>query len=247
MKNILLALIAALLVLGLSATSAHANVVINGTRVVFPAEDGEVTLRLENHGNQPALVQAWIDRGNPQSSPDTSTAPFLITPPLFRIEPHKSQSLRIIYTHENLPGDRESLFWLNVLEIPPKPTAAQVKDRNYLQLAIRSRLKVFFRPAGLAGDPLKAPQKVTWNAVAKDGGWVLRVHNPTPYHITFSKVQFKVGGTIYTSSNGMVAPMSDLDLDVKGLAAAPASGTVVDYDTINDFGAASAFKGTISP
>ena len=56
------------------------------------------------------------------STPESVDAPFLITPPLFRMDAQKEQSLRIVYTHDQLPADRESLFWLNVLEVPPKPT-----------------------------------------------------------------------------------------------------------------------------
>lgn len=248
MKSSLRTLCMLAAVLFLSAGVAQANVVIGGTRVIFPASQGDVTVRLENKGTRPALIQAWIDRGNPQSRPDTAKAPFLITPPLFLIDAHKAQSLRIIFTHANLPGDRESLFWLNVLEIPPKPTKDELQgDKNYLQLAIRSRLKLFYRPDGLKGDPLKAPQKLTWHMVRAKSGWMLRADNPTPFHVTLSKVQLKVGGKVYAATTGMVDPMSSLTLHVKGLDQALPSDTPVTYDAINDFGAVASFKGTVAP
>ncbi len=135
------------------ASSAHASVVINGTRVIYRAKDREVTIRLSNEGTAPALVQAWLDTGDPNTTPDESNVPFTLTPPLFRLDPKKGQSLRLIYTQEPLPQDKESLFWLNVLEVPPRADGgASSNDRNLLQLAFRSRIKVFFRPAGLQGD-----------------------------------------------------------------------------------------------
>ncbi len=247
MKSLLCALGAALLVLGASTGSAHASVVIAGTRVVFPAANGEVTVRLSNAGNQPALIEAWIDGGNPDSTPDSAKVPFLITPPLARMNAGKGQSLRIVYTGQPLPTDRESLFWLNVLEIPPKPTAKPGEEQNTLQFAVRSRLKLFFRPANLAGDPATAAQQITWGVVTDGNGYALEARNPTPYHITFSKLSLSVGGATYAPANGMVVPRSSLRLPVKRLDRAPAAGSTVDYTVINDFGAAASYQGTITP
>ena len=247
MKSLICAVRAGLIALSLIASAAHASVVIGGTRVVFPAQDGEVTVRLSNQGDRPALVEAWIDRGNPQSTPDKVDVPFLITPPLFRMEAHKDQSLRIIATQAHLPADRESLFWLNVLEVPPKPTGAEAAGKNLLQFAIRSRLKLFYRPDHLSGDPLTAATKVTWKAVADGRGYALELHNPTPYYITFTQSSLDVDGKHYTADTGMVDPLGTLRLSVKGLVKAPPAGTPVAYGTINDYGAVTLSKGTVTP
>lgn len=247
MKSLLCALGAALIALSTFAGSASASVVIAGTRVVFPAANGEVTVRLNNDGSAPALVEAWIDAGNPNSTPDTAKVPFLITPPLVRMNAGKGQSLRIVYTGQPLPTDRESLFWLNVLEIPPKPVSKPGEEQNTLQFAVRSRLKLFFRPVDLAGDATDAPQKVTWAVIPDGAGYALEAHNPTPHYITFSEVLLNVGQLKHAVGNGMVAPLSTLRLPIKNLDRAPAAGTEVDYTTINDFGAAKTFRGKIAP
>jgi P pilus assembly chaperone PapD len=247
MKNPVCALGAAVLSLCLFVPAAHANVVIGGTRVVFPAKDGEVTVRLTNDNTTPALIEAWIDRGDIHSTPDKVDVPFLITPPLFRMEAHKDQSLRIIATPAPLPSDRESLFWLNVLEIPPKPTGVGVAGKNLLQFALRSRLKLFYRPAQLSGDPIKAPAQVTWKAVADGHRYVLEVHNPTPYHITIIKLSLDVAGKQYTADTGMVDPLGTLRLAVTGLTQTPAAGTSIAYDIVNDYGAAASYKGAVVP
>lgn len=246
MKN-LLALGATLIALATFSGAADASVVIGGTRVVFPAAGGEVTVRLNNNGEQPALVEAWIDAGNPDSTPDTARVPFLITPPLFRMNAGKGQSLRIVYTGQNLPADRESLFWLNVLEIPPKPGTVNGEARNTLQFAVRSRLKLFFRPAGLTGNPLTAGSQITWSVAADGHGYALVAHNPTPYHVTFSKISLGTGQPALAADAGMVAPLSTLRLPLAEGAPAPAAGTAVAFTTINDFGAAAANQGTIAP
>ncbi|EIL87892.1 MAG: molecular chaperone [Pusillimonas sp.] len=244
-------LVSALVALGcaLSIAPTRANVIIAGTRVIFPAKDGEVTVRLTNDNAKPALVEAWIDNGDPRSTPDKVETPFLITPPLFRMDAHKDQSLRILFTHspKPLPTDRESVFWLNVLEIPPKPNGPQAVDKNYLQLAIRSRLKLFYRPAGLAGDPMKAPAQLSFKATMDGTGHALQIHNPTPYYITIVQLSVNVGGKAYEGKTGMVAPMSDLRLDIPKLQQAPSAGSAIQFNTINDYGANVASKSAVSP
>jgi chaperone protein EcpD len=247
MRHFITTACAVLATLCLGAPHAHASVVIGGTRVVFPAGQGEVTVRLNNAGNRPALVEAWIDTGDVRSTPDSANTPFLITPPLFRMEPQRDQSLRILFAPgaQPLPTERESLFWLNVLEIPPKPSGAAA-DRNTLQFAIRSRLKLFYRPADLRGDPLKAPGRLAFKAVSDAQGAALEVHNPTPYYITITKLSFGSDGKDVAGAEGMVAPFGDLRLPLKHFAHAPGTGTPIVFTTIDDYGAGDAHKASVA-
>ncbi|WP_114239622.1 molecular chaperone [Dyella sp. C9] len=246
MKILLRAATAALLTFCVFAPSAFANVVIGNTRVVFPGQDGETSVRLSNLNAYPTLVEAWIDDGDEHSTPDKVHTPFLITPPLFRMEPQKEQNLRIVSTQAQLPADRESLFWLNVLEIPPKPTSLELKDKNTLQFAFRSRIKLFYRPANLPGDPLKAPAQVTWAAVADGQGYALEAHNPTPYHVTIVKITVNTGGKQFISNAaGMVTPFANLKMPVEGMNLRPGAGAEVSYDAINDYGATVTLQGHI--
>jgi chaperone protein EcpD len=231
-----------------AAPAAHASVVIAGTRVIFNAAEGETTVRLTNDNTRPALVEAWIDDGNANSTPDTAHTPFLITPPLFRMDANKDQSLRILYVQgaQPLPTDRESVFWLNVLEVPPKPTGPQFAGKNYLQFAIRTRIKLFYRPAKLPGDVLKAPDQLTFKAAASGRNVTLVAHNPTPYYITISSVSLGADKAGIQGADGMVAPFGDLQLPLKGHAQAPAAGTPITFVTINDYGAGDTHKGVIA-
>ena len=43
-----------------------------------------------------------------------------------------------------LPADRESLFYYNMREIPPK-----AEQKNVMQIAMQSRLKLFWRPKAI--------------------------------------------------------------------------------------------------
>ncbi|MCC8394456.1 fimbria/pilus periplasmic chaperone [Paraburkholderia sp. MMS20-SJTR3] len=233
-------LLAAAAALSMCAGIAHASVVVNGTRLVYDASDREITVKLNNVGNDPALVQVWLDTGNPKSLPDEVQVPFSMSPPLFRLDPKKGQSLRLIYTQDPLPQDKESLFWLNVLEVPPTAAQKDAVERNMLRLAFRSRIKLFFRPDGLPGRADEAPAKISWKFVPKkDGaGYVLEATNPTPYHVTFTQVVAKAGGATWTDDKGgMVDPGATQDYDVGKVASLPAAPLQVDYKFLNDYGA----------
>lgn len=146
-----------------TAFQVNADIVISGTRIVYPQSSKDVIVNLDNRGNKPLLVQTWLDDGRDGVDPQELKLPFVITPPVSRIDPQKGQSLRITYMGSALPQDRESLFWFNVLEIPPKSKAKEGENLNQLQLAFRTRIKLFFRPDGLKGTPGDAAENLKWS------------------------------------------------------------------------------------
>ncbi|CAG9175144.1 putative fimbrial chaperone YadV [Cupriavidus laharis] len=214
---------------------AYASVVIAGTRVIVNAEDREATIKLSNEGKSPALTQAWLDTGDAAAPPAGIDVPFTVTPPIARIDPGKAQTLRIHYTGEPLSADKESVFWLSVLEIPPKPTAEEM-DANKLQLAFRSRIKLFFRPAGLQGDAGEAPARIAWRIVKSDHGLALEASNPTAYHVSFSSMELLDGAHSATNeAGGMVAPGKTTTFPLAGKVD-PGKATTIRYQAINDHG-----------
>ncbi|WP_223346518.1 fimbria/pilus periplasmic chaperone, partial [Escherichia coli] len=46
------------------SSSAIADIVISGTRVIYKSDQKSVNIRLENKGNNPLLVQSWLDTGD---------------------------------------------------------------------------------------------------------------------------------------------------------------------------------------
>lgn len=223
--------------IGSFATLASASVVITGTRVIYPSTEREVTVKLTNDGTEPALVQSWIDDGDDSTAAQQRAMPFTLTPPVFRLDPAKGQTLRVAYTHEALPADRESVYWLNVLEIPPKAKADD--NRNMLQMAFRSRIKLFFRPAGLEGDANDAPSKVTWTiAKTADGKHVAIIaKNPTPYHVNVVSAGVDAGGKTHASAPGMIDPRGQREFVLPDLRAVPDGNARIRFETVNDFGA----------
>lgn len=211
-----------LLALALSCTAAQASIVITGTRVIYPSDAKEVSVKISNKGQSPVLIQSWIDNGDVNAKPDQIKVPFILTPPINRVEPQSGQTLRIRSLPNTLASDRETLFWLNVLEIPAQPKDAQAQKDNYLQVAFRSRIKFFWRPAGLKGSLTEAAKNLQWSHGKKG----LHVRNDSPYYVSLADVS--VGGK--TVDGKMLAPFGEDDYSL------PASGTVK-AEYVSDYGA----------
>lgn len=212
-------------------SSAHAGISLVGTRVIYPAAEREVTVTMNNKGDSPRIVQSWIDDGDANATAETAKAPFLLTPPLSRVEPGKGQTLRIMFTGGDLPQDRESVYWLNVLEIPPKPTS---DTRSFLQFAVRTRVKIFYRPAGLTGDAASAIGQVTWRLVHGKDGMGMECTNGTPFNVSIADVRLKDAPVDPTIGKGGLCPaMGRESFPIKG---GNDSGRLV-YRAIDDYGA----------
>lgn len=154
---------------------------------------------------------------------DQKDTQFVITPPLFSMQGKKENTLRIINaTNHQLPGDRESLFWVNVKAIPAMEK--DQKNENTLQLAIISRIKMFYRPTNLAMAPEEAPAMLRF----RRSGSKLTLINPTPYFITVTNM--KAGNS--NLPNTMVPPKGEVSVDITHAATGDIS-----FQTINDYGA----------
>lgn len=210
--------IAVVLAFTLFATGAQAGIVIGGTRVVYEGNKKETTLSIRNTSPSEAnLIQSWLETDVPGMK-----APFIVTPPLFRIKASEENLLRIVYTGGALPQDRESVFWLNVKTIPSMDK--NKAQTNVLQLVVKSRLKFFYRPAGLEGNPQEAYKQL---AVSKSGQ-VLTLTNPTPWYV--SLFTLKVGGQEIKEAD-LVPPMGSVRFTLPSAAMSSAS-----WQAINDFG-----------
>ena len=174
--------IAASIALALTAWASpvNANVVVSTTRAIVPVPPGHASIRLTNTSPAPALVQIWADSGDGASTPDTGDAPFEITPPLFVLGAKESQVVRIDYEDDPaspLPASRESLYWLNVLDIPSTSESTNASNPTN---ATNEREP--FDPAGEAttssdrDDPKEKAQTTPPNSDADDNALRFVVH-----------------------------------------------------------------------
>lgn len=215
---------------------AESSIQLNGTRVVYPAGKREVSFSMVNNGSEARLIQSWVDTGDIRENPDSSTAPFMITPPMVRVDAGKGQTLRIVFTGQNIAQDRESVFWLNILEIPPKPKLSNNEGENYVQMAVRSRIKIFYRPQGLDGKPDNAAENLIWKMRMDRNRIIMTCINNTAYNVSFSDISLKNSPVNRNVSKGGMCPAKGTsDFPVSG-DPSKAGGKIV-LTTINDYGA----------
>ena len=191
----------------LVSTSVYAGIMPATTRIIYQEADHEKTLMLVNTNKYPIIVQTWADNG--EGNPESTSIPFIILPAVFRLLPGETQGVRIVYNREELPKDRESLFWLNFYEIPPATEKQLMVPR--LTLAMNTQIKLFWRPDVVTILLEDAVKKLKFTLVQKDGTWSLQCDNPTQMHISFTAVSISGADYEYKAkpqADMMVRPFS---------------------------------------
>ncbi|ECV7800784.1 fimbria/pilus periplasmic chaperone [Salmonella enterica subsp. enterica] len=205
----------------MGGATAQAAVSLDRTRAVFNGDNKSVSLNISNENKQiPYLAQAWLENA---SGKKITTGPLVVTPPVQRMEPGTKSVVRIMSTPgvASLPKDRESLFYFNLREIPPKSDKP-----NVLQIALQTRIKLFYRPEAIVQAPGAVWQdKLVLHRQA--GGY--RIENPTAYYITV----IGIGGTVEQAEKGkfdtvMVSPKSSVSVK-SGTWASPYLTYINDY------------------
>ncbi|MEX6256654.1 MULTISPECIES: fimbria/pilus periplasmic chaperone [Providencia] len=207
--------------------SAYAAIALDRTRVIYNENDKSVSMGLTNeHSTSPYLAQAWIENDNNEKV----TSPFIVTPPVHRIEANSKSQIKIqsLPAISQLPKDRESIYYLNVREIPPRSEKA-----NVLQIALQTKIKIFYRPITIMIKERMEfiPQENNIKIVKRGADYLVK--NPSPYFLSITKL--KKGNTDVTNFEPvMIAPFDESSLGKvsRGLGSMP---TLV---YLNDFGGA---------
>lgn len=205
------------------------NIIVNGTRFIYPANAPEITIQMTNTGSAPSLAQIWLDEGDPDVPPEKISTPFIISPPIARVDAKNGQSIRI--KKQELQtisiNDRESLWWLNILDVPAIDKNEYKKDAGMLNMAIRSRFKFIWRPEGL-GNRADAENKLELRSARNK----ITVLNPSPFFITIVDIKTALGSGLLEESE-MVAPKSQMEFKVKENVS---HGQNLVVQSINDYG-----------
>lgn len=140
--------ISMILILAFSYFNANAQGVSLGkTRVIFSEGSSSESIYISNDDNQPYLIQAGVTEkidGNLSSN-------FIVTPPVFRLENRSVSSLRILLKDtQDLPNEKESLFYLNTKIIPStkRPNESESQESK-LVLITNFVIKVIYRPENI--------------------------------------------------------------------------------------------------
>lgn len=211
-------------------SQASASVTLGGTRFVYSESEDSLSVTVYDRDKGPYLVQSWVSEFKTQQASDAGKnkvpvkLPFIITPPLFRMEPGDTNTINIVKTDTSLlPHDRESVFYFNVKAIPGKPK----DNKSSLMISVDSSMKLFFRPASLEGeDADSAWKKMSFQQSNKN----LIAKNPTPYFVTLHTLSTN-GQPNNTVKNTLIPPFGQLSVPV------PTSVHTVSWTALSDEGA----------
>lgn len=191
-------------------TSSHgfAAISLDRTRVIFNEGENTVVVNINNDNKQlPYLAQAWLEDGNMKK---LTKGPIVLTPPVQRIEPGERSLITLTTTAsaKQLPADRESVYYFILREVPPKS-----KKDNVMQIALQTKVKLFYRPKSIEGVAEKDWHKNIKLTYQEKG---YRIINPTPLHLTVVGLAGS-GSDIKTNKfeGVMVEPKSELYVESK--------------------------------
>ncbi|EFB6358198.1 TPA: fimbrial chaperone [Escherichia coli] len=204
-------------------SQSMAAFVLNGTRYIYEEGKRNISFEVTNNAEKTYGGQVWID--NHDQGDEVYMVP---QPPFFKVPAKQKQIIRIINTDTNLPKDRESLLWLNVQEVPPKPKTNDVEG-SVLAIAMNTRVKLIYRPLSIKDGRKDAETQL--KLVQRGSNTLLK--NPTPYYIAIVNVKH-AGKDVSLSNNVMnevsqLKPYSEVNLGKK------VSGKV-SVDAVNDWG-----------
>lgn len=215
--------------------TAFSAIQILGTRVILNAQEKEQSFVIKNTGESPSLLQLWLSEKDNDGMEISDNIPLVITPPVARVNVKRKKVFRIFPTGDALkalPQDRESIFWLNVLDVPA--VGEEIEPQNKINIAFRTRIKVFYRPATMKGTLLDSAEKLLWTEKTSSKGRAYSVTNNSPFNITIANLDLMSGEKVAVSLPGkMVAPYSTEEFTFKN----PPAGVVsMSYRYISDLG-----------
>lgn len=227
MKEMRIFMLSSLLLAFAGALSnAQAAIALDRTRVIFDGDNASVSMNVSNENKQlPYLVQGWIENADGVKI----NSPLTVVPPVQRLEPGAKSQIKVqgLPAVASLPQDRESLFYFNLREIPPRSDKP-----NTLQIALQTRIKLFYRPAAII--PTKTELANPWQEklTLQRQGDRYQIKNPTPYYVTVVDGGASADKSVSGFKPVMLAPFAADHLSVS--ASALGRSPVLTY--INDYG-----------
>lgn len=207
---------------------AMSAIQLSSTRAIYNETDRSVSINVINKSEKPHLVQTWIE----SSEGIMEDAPFIIVPPVARVERDEGQVYRIYRTEDKITGDSEKIYWINFLDIPPR--SKENDNDNIMQFAIRTRIKLFYRPSEIDSLKKDFAKDTSWRSIKKTSGeTVLTCFNNSLLNYSISSFRlsedriYRVGGVCPAQgSNDFNLGVVDKHLSFNDLS----------VDVVNDYG-----------
>lgn len=222
--------------------AADRGISVSQTRVIFKGDRKSEKVTISNQSKRVYLISSQVLRSPEGGSGEAETLPFVVTPPLFRLESGSRNTVLVMRNDTtSLPSDRESVFYLSFLAIPAVSKPADNHEMEagmqpQMSVGIRSVIKLFYRPRALNMTASEAPEKLRFTL--KDG--VLHAENPTPYYLTLAQLQTDNKAVNVRAQGAMIPPYSSQNYRITG------NVDEVSWAVVDDYGGVSrTFRSTV--
>lgn len=212
-------------------TSASAALALDRTRVIFEQDSKLETIKIKNPADKPFLAQSWLSDINGEEANNE----FVVIPPVMRIESNDYAILRIkaLPLIENLPKDRESVYYLHVREVPPAKSSTNSdnkKNVGSIQIAIESVIKFFYRPSALSSIKNVDRNIMNSTKIIRNSNNTIDIENGSPFYVTLSELKIGASKEAANFKPTMMAPFSRQSFKV-------GKSRIYTLSHINDYGA----------
>lgn len=221
-----------LILLFFISTYATSSINIDRSRIIINADDKRSSFSLVSSDETPTLIQMWIDNGDPSVSPENIATPIIITRPVFKINPGQVYSTDLlVVSRDNLPKDRESMFFLNIFQIPStkKTNIANLKKQD-ITVFLRLRVKAFVRPNGVGPINKEELNKIEFKIERLANDSYLSISNPTPWNVTMLDLK---SAKVSILQNLVLEPKSNKKIK---LSSDKINADNISFYVLNDFG-----------
>lgn len=169
-----------LLCLGFSLSS-YGGLLLNQSRVVMDDAQPERVMYVVNTNDYPVLMQTWVTDENSDALPDETTSPFVVLPPVAKLQPGEKKRLNIYYSGQALTTSAEQLYLLNLHEVPPAPD----NDENKIIVSMTTQIKLFLRPSKLKDQSFTSIKEVYCQ---KQKNGEVKIVNESPFYFNYLKI-----------------------------------------------------------
>jgi len=222
----------------LISVETKATIVPLQDRIIFSRSDIDRRLLIVNNDSHaPVLLQSWVDEGDSGDINKEKNYPFVIIPAVTKMPPGKLLNLRVFPTEKirDLPQDRESVFWINLYEIPGIRKSHQDKKSNKMEVGLVSQLKITYRPFRDSMNIKSIADAILIHIT--DNGHSLELVNSSPYYVTPVSIKVKSPSgeqSLKMGMSRMIGPFSNKRFAFTERA--DSKNTTVEYTLIDDSG-----------
>lgn len=163
-----------ILMSSLWAGQVLAALTLDTTRFIYEGDKQFISAMVNNTSDKEYGGQVWLDNIVEKDTRPT----FIATPSFFRVKEGGRQVFRVMKVSDHMPNDKESIYWLNLQEIPP------AQSGGGLSMAIRTKVKLIYRPANMVNGRSGAEKNMTVEYLPGEQ-WLV---NTTGYIFTIGEV-----------------------------------------------------------